>query len=101
CLGSVSRHVSFPFSRCAWSHHRSHPRRREALAPVTPVMKTVDVASVLDEGRWSAYQKLLVAGTALAIILDGMDTQLLGNVIPALMKEWSLPRAPFTTVLAL
>jgi len=56
---------------------------------------------VLDEGRWSAYQKLLVAGTALAIILDGMDNQLLGNVIPALMKEWSLPRAPFTTVLAL
>jgi AAHS family 4-hydroxybenzoate transporter-like MFS transporter len=64
-------------------------------------MKTVDIASVLDEGRWSAYQKLLVAGTALAIILDGMDNQLLGNVIPALMKEWSLPRAPFTTVLAL
>jgi len=64
-------------------------------------MKTVDVASVLDEGRWSPYQKLLVAGTALAIILDGMDNQLLGNVIPALMKEWSLPRAPFTTVLAL
>jgi AAHS family 4-hydroxybenzoate transporter-like MFS transporter len=64
-------------------------------------MKTVDVASVLDEGRWSGYQKLLVAGTALAIILDGMDNQLLGNVIPALMKEWSLPRAPFTTVLAL
>ena len=64
-------------------------------------MKTVDIASVLDEGRWTAYQKLLVAGTALAIILDGMDNQLLGNVIPALMKEWSLPRAPFTTVLAL
>jgi MFS transporter, AAHS family, 4-hydroxybenzoate transporter len=64
-------------------------------------MRSVDLASVLDEGRWSRYQKLLVAGPALAIILDGMDNQLLGNVIPALMKEWSLPRAPFTTVLAL
>jgi AAHS family 4-hydroxybenzoate transporter-like MFS transporter len=64
-------------------------------------MNTVDLASVLDEGRWSRYQKLLVFGTALAIILDGMDNQLLGNVIPALMREWSLPRAPFTTVLAL
>src|SRR5436190_1425049 len=64
-------------------------------------MQTVDLASVLDEGRWSRYQKLLVFGTALAIILDGMDNQLLGNVIPALMREWSLPRAPFTTVLAL
>ena len=63
-------------------------------------MNTVDVASLLDAGRWSRYQKLLVGGTALAIILDGMDNQLLGNVIPALMKEWSLPRAAFTGVLA-
>jgi len=61
----------------------------------------VDVASVIDEGRWSGYQKLLVAGTALAIVLDGMDNQLLGNVIPALMREWQLPRAPFTAVLAM
>jgi len=64
-------------------------------------MNTVDVASVIDEGRWSGYQKLLVAGTALAIVLDGMDNQLLGNVIPALMREWQLPRAPFTAVLAM
>ena len=56
-------------------------------------MNNVDVASVIDEGRWSGYQKLLIAGTALAIVLDGMDNQLLGNVIPALMREWSLPRA--------
>jgi AAHS family 4-hydroxybenzoate transporter-like MFS transporter len=61
---------------------------------------TVDVAAVLDQGRWSGYQKLFVAGTALAVILDGMDNQLLGNVIPALMREWSLPRSAFTTVVA-
>lgn len=67
----------------------------------TDSTRTVDVAAVLDEGHWSGYQKLLIAGTALAIILDGMDNQLLGNVIPALMREWSLPRSPFTTVLAL
>jgi AAHS family 4-hydroxybenzoate transporter-like MFS transporter len=63
-------------------------------------MNTVDVAALLDEGRWSPYQKLLIGGTALAIILDGMDNQLLGNVIPALMRDWSLPRAAFTAVLA-
>jgi len=61
----------------------------------------VDLTALLDDGRWSPYQQLLVAGTALAIVLDGMDNQLLGNVIPALMREWSLPRAPFTTVLAM
>jgi AAHS family 4-hydroxybenzoate transporter-like MFS transporter len=64
-------------------------------------MTTVDVASVLDEGRWSGYQKLLIFGTALAIVLDGMDNQLLGNVIPTLMREWSRPRSAFTAVLAL
>jgi AAHS family 4-hydroxybenzoate transporter-like MFS transporter len=64
-------------------------------------MKTVDVAALLDEGRSSGYQKLLVGATALAIILDGMDTQLLGNAIPALIRDWSLPRAAFTTTLAL
>ena len=64
-------------------------------------MKTVDVGVLLDETRSSGYQKLLVVGTALAIILDGMDTQLLGNAIPALIRDWSLPRGAFTTVLAL
>jgi MFS transporter, AAHS family, 4-hydroxybenzoate transporter len=66
-----------------------------------PAGTAIDVGRVLDEGRWSGYQKLLIAGTALAIILDGTDNQLLGNVIPTLMKEWSLPRAAFATVLAI
>ena len=63
-------------------------------------MKTVDVGQVLDEGRWTAYQKLLIAGTALTIILDGMDNQLLPNAVPAMMREWSLPRSAFATALA-
>jgi AAHS family 4-hydroxybenzoate transporter-like MFS transporter len=63
-------------------------------------MKTVDVGVVLDEGRWSGYQKLLIFGTALAIILDGIDNQLLGNAIPSMMRDWSLPRGAFTTALA-
>src|SRR5438552_16147988 len=63
-------------------------------------MKPVDVGSVIDEGQWSGYQKLLILGTALTIILDGIDNQLLGNAIPSMMKDWSLPRGAFTTVLA-
>ncbi len=62
-------------------------------------MKTVDIGVLLDEGHWSAYQKLLVAATALAIVLDGFDNQVMGSAIPALMREWSLPRAPFAWVL--
>src|SRR5438876_12143211 len=63
-------------------------------------MKTADVGSILDEGRWSAYQKLLVVGTALTIILDGLDNQVLAAAVPALMREWSVPRPAFAAVLA-
>jgi AAHS family 4-hydroxybenzoate transporter-like MFS transporter len=63
-------------------------------------MTTVNVGAVLDEGRWSGYQKLLIVGTALTIILDGVDNQLLPNAIPVLMKEWGLQRSAFSSVLA-
>src|SRR5712691_11867941 len=62
-------------------------------------MKTVDIGSVLDEGRWSGYQKLLVFATALTIILDGLDNQLIGAAVPALMREWALPRPAFAPLL--
>jgi len=61
---------------------------------------TVDVGALLDEGGWSGYQKLLVAATALTIIFDGLDNQLLGAAIPSMMREWSLPRPAFANVLA-
>src|SRR5262252_2843347 len=64
-------------------------------------MQTIDVGYVLDEGRWTTYQKLLILATALTIVLDGVDNQLLGNAIPSLMKEWSLGRGAFSAVLAL
>src|SRR5215475_2474684 len=64
-------------------------------------MKAIDVGYVLDEGRWTTYQKFLIFATALTIILDGVDNQLLGNAVPSLMKEWSLTRGAFSTVLAL
>jgi AAHS family 4-hydroxybenzoate transporter-like MFS transporter len=63
-------------------------------------MKTVNVGQLIDEGSWTTYQKLLILGTALTIILDGVDNQLLGNAIPSLMKEWSLQRSAFSTALA-
>jgi len=59
-----------------------------------------DVGALLDEGGWSGYQKLLVAATALTIIFDGLDNQLLGAAIPAMSAEWGLPRPAFASVLA-
>ena len=62
-------------------------------------MRTVDVGAALDEGQWGGYQKLLVFATALTIILDGLDNQLLPPAIPVLMKDWGQPRAAFGYVL--
>jgi AAHS family 4-hydroxybenzoate transporter-like MFS transporter len=62
------------------------------------MMKTLDVGSLLDEGQWSTYQKLLVLATAMTIILDGLDNQLLAAAIPALVKEWHLARPAFVPV---
>jgi len=51
-------------------------------------MKTVDVGAAIDEGRWTGYQKLLIVGTALTIILDGVDNQILPNAIPYIAPQW-------------
>ena len=60
----------------------------------------IDVGVLLDSRPWNRYQKLLVGFVAATIILDGADTQLLGVAIPALMNDWSVPRAALAPVLA-
>jgi AAHS family 4-hydroxybenzoate transporter-like MFS transporter len=65
-----------------------------------PPMRTVNVAALIDEGPFSAYQRWLVGAAALLIILDGADNQLLSNAVPAMMREWDLPRAAFATASA-
>jgi AAHS family 4-hydroxybenzoate transporter-like MFS transporter len=62
-------------------------------------MKTVDVGAVLDDGHFGGYQKLLVFATAMTIILDGFDNQVMGGAIPVLMREWHKTRADFGYVL--
>jgi MFS transporter, AAHS family, 4-hydroxybenzoate transporter len=61
----------------------------------------VDVGRVLDEGQWSGYQKWLVFLTALTIVFDGFDNQLLGVALPTIMQEWSVPRSAFAPVVSL
>jgi len=61
----------------------------------------IDVAPLLDHGRWSPYQKALTALAALALVFDGFDIQILGFAIPSLMKELGAPRAAFGPILAL
>lgn len=61
----------------------------------------LDVGRLLDTARWSLVQKGVVALAALAVIFDGLDNQLVGIAIPALIKDWHLARAAFAPALAL
>lgn len=61
----------------------------------------VDVGSILDRGNWTAYQQWLVFLTALTIVFDGFDNQLLGVALPTIMREWSVPRGAFAPVVSL
>ena len=63
--------------------------------------RVIDIAPLLDKGRWTVYQRFLTAVTALAVIFDGFDIQILGMSIPSLMKEWSLARSSFAPIAAL
>jgi MFS transporter, AAHS family, 4-hydroxybenzoate transporter len=66
-----------------------------------PTPATADVGRLLDDGRWSPYQRWLVCLTALSIVFDGIDNQLLGISIPSIMADWGVLRSAFAPVVAL
>jgi MFS transporter, AAHS family, 4-hydroxybenzoate transporter len=62
--------------------------------------QAIDIGRLLDESGWGSRQRFFVFLTALTIVFDGIDNQLLGVAAPAMMREWSLPRSAFAPVLA-
>jgi MFS transporter, AAHS family, 4-hydroxybenzoate transporter len=69
--------------------------------PSVTSRSSVDVGDVLNAAPWGRYQQWLVFLTAITIVFDGMDNQLLGIVIPTLMREWSVPRSVFAPLVSL
>src|SRR6188768_2962725 len=69
--------------------------------PSQPSDAAVDLGPLLDDGRWTGYQMWLVFLTAITIVLDGIDNQLLGVSIPTMVKEWSVARGAFAPVVSL
>lgn len=61
----------------------------------------VDIGTLIDDGRWTGYQKLMSALVASAIVLDGFDNQVLGFALPAIIREWGVDRSVFAPVVAL
>jgi AAHS family 4-hydroxybenzoate transporter-like MFS transporter len=76
--------------------------RESPPEPMTPSSRDrIDLGTVLDQGRWTTYQKLLTVLAAIAVTFDGFDIQILGFAIPSIMREWHLTRADFAPVLAI
>ena len=60
----------------------------------------IDAGHLLDYSEWTWLHRMVLVMAALAIVLDGFDNQILSVAIPALVKEWSVPRAAFAPILA-
>ncbi len=65
-----------------------------------PGSDAVDIGPILDHGPFGGYQQFVVTLTALSIVIDGVDSQLLGLAIPQIMREWGAPRDAFASVLS-
>ena len=48
----------------------------------------------------ASFQKRIILLTASAVVLDGLDNQLLGFAIPAVVKDWNIARDAFAPILA-
>jgi MFS transporter, AAHS family, 4-hydroxybenzoate transporter len=65
------------------------------------ISNCIDIGVVLDASPSGGYQRWVVFLAALTIIFDGIDNQLLGIVIPTLMREWGVARSAFAPLVSL
>lgn len=69
-----------------------HARRREA---------TTDIGPILDEGRWASFGMWVTFLSSLAFLVDGLALQVVSLSIPAIMRDWHVPRSAFANVVAI
>ena len=63
--------------------------------------KSIDLQSVLDEGKFGALRIFVFAVCFLILLLDGYDTQALGAIAPAVMRDLQLSPKEFGLVFGL
>ena len=69
-------------------------------APGSPAARH-DIGALLDTARAGAYQRWLVFLTAITVVFDGIDNQLLGVVLPTVMREWGIDRSALAPAVSL
>jgi AAHS family 4-hydroxybenzoate transporter-like MFS transporter len=68
-------------------------------APVE-VGRIIDVGRLIDDAPWSVAQKLILCLISLAFIVDSLANNVLAIAIPALIRDWHVKRADFSSVIA-
>jgi len=59
---------------------------------------TVDVPQLLDQQPVSRFQLQVMALCAAVVFFDGFDTQVIGNLVPAISSEFQVPRQAMAPV---
>ena len=76
------------------------PRARR-VASMIAGLRPVDAGRAIDQRPWGGYQRWLVFLTAVTIVFDGIDNQMLGVTIPSIMADWHVPRSAFAPIVSL
>lgn len=61
----------------------------------------LDVEHLIGEASWGGFQKAILVLISLAVLLDGLDNQLMGFAAPAIIADWRLSPAQMVPILGL
>src|ERR1700726_2182725 len=62
--------------------------------------ESVDIKAFIDARKMSVYQWLVLVLCFLIVMMDGLDTAVMGFVAPVIMHDWSVSRAAFGPVMS-
>lgn len=65
-----------------------------------PAPQAVNIERLIDDGPWSAFQKLVLLAIVLVFLVEGLDNQIMATVLPALAADWNLPAHAFAPAIA-
>jgi len=61
----------------------------------------IEIGELLDPGPWTRFAKFVTLICALAVVFDGFDLSVVGFAIPAIVRDWHLPRGSFAPLLVI
>jgi len=60
----------------------------------------IDVGRLIDEHPWTSFQTVILCLVSLAFVVDSLANNVLSVLIPAIIGDWHVKRADFSSVIA-